>query len=59
MKKTAQYAELYKGIKSGYEVSTSGPSRMNYQTTMCVSIGRSKIDTFDRISVNTSLSEGI
>ena len=32
--KDCTIAELYNGIKSGYEVSTSGPSRMNYQTTM-------------------------
>ena len=32
--KDCTIAELYNGIKSGSEVSTSGPSRMNYQTTM-------------------------
>ena len=32
--KDCTIAELYNSIKSGYEVSTSGPSRMNYQTTM-------------------------
>ena len=32
--KDCTIAELYNSIKSGSEVSTSGPSRMNYQTMM-------------------------
>ena len=48
-------AELYNGIKSGSEVSTDELSNHD----VSASIGHPTVDTFDRISVNTSLSEAI
>ena len=58
--KDCTIAELYSGIKSGAICIDfwSFPDKLsNYDVG--ASIGRSKVDTFDRISVNTSISEAI
>ena len=59
-KKDCTIAQLYNSIKSG----SIGIGFWSFLAKLSnhdvdASIGRSKVDTFDRISVNTSLSEAI
>ena len=58
--KDCTIAELYNGIKSG-SISIDFWSFLDKLSNhnVSVSIGRSKVDTFDIISVNTSLSVAI
>ena len=58
--KDCTIAELYNGIKSG-SISINFWSFLDKLSNhdVGVSVGCSKVDTFDRISFNTSLSEAI
>ena len=58
--KDCTIAELYNGIKSGFISINfwSFPDKLSNHD-VGVLIGRSKVDTFNRISVNTSLTEAM